>query len=318
MIRLVTLSGEIHSVHELMERRTGLAVNAASGDAEHTSQTINVGPLKRIGARPSMGDYIGSLWQRRYFIREESKAKAFGSIKDTALGRIWLVLEPFLNAAIYFLIFSVLLQFDRGMENFVAYLVIGVTFFGFLNKQLGGAANIISSGKNLIRAFSFPRASLVFSFTLRTIIDFLPTALATIIFIVLMPPHALPTWTWLLFPVAFVIVIPFGAGLSLMTATLTTIFSDLRFIWPLLTRFWFYGSGIFWSVDMFDHMPLAQQIMQLNPGWVFLELCRETLIYGNVPPLSLWLYFVLWSIGIFTIGFILFWSQEERFGQDVD
>ena len=289
-----------------------------SRDDDSAGLVVSVDSLKRIGARPSIGEYISRIWQRRYFIREESKAKAFGSTKDTALGRIWLVLEPFLNAGVYFLIFSVLLQFDRGMENFVAYLVIGVTFFGFLNKQLGGAANLISSGKNLIRAFSFPRAALVFSFTRRTIIDFLPTACATLLFIMIVPPHALPSWTWFLFPVAFLIAVPFGMGLSFITATLTTIFSDLRFIWPLITRFWFYGSGIFWSVDMFDHLPVAQQLMQLNPGWVFLELCRESLIYGNVPSLGLWLYFAAWSAGIFIAGFLLFWSQEERFGQDVD
>lgn len=295
-----------------------MADSAASKDSNSQTHVVSIGSLMRIGARPRLGEYIKALWQRRFFTREESKAKAFGSIKDTALGRVWLVLEPFLNAGVYFFIFSVLLQFDRGMENFVAYLVIGVSFFGYLNKQLGGAANIISSGRNLIRAFAFPRAALVFSFTRRTVIDFIPTAIATLIFIIIIPPHALPTWTWLLFPLAFLLAIPFGAGLSFITSTLTTIYSDLRFIWPLITRFWFYGSGIFWSIDMFDHMPIAQQIMQLNPGWVFLELCRETLIYGHIPSLELWIYFACWSVGLFAVGFLLFWSQEERFGQDVD
>lgn len=275
---------------------------------------IDVARLNQIGAKPGLLDYIKALWNRRHFIREESQAKAFGSIKNTKLGKIWLILEPFLNAAVYYLIFSVLLNFSRGMDNFVAYLVIGVTFFQFLSKQLSGAAGIMSSGKTLIKAFSFPRASLVFSFTLRSIIDFIPTMVATLIFIAVMPPHAFPTWTWLLFPIAFLLAIPFGAGISLITATLTTLFTDLKFIWPLFTRFWFYGSGIFWSVDMFADKPLAQDIMMANPGWVFLELCRETLAYGVVPPLGMWLYFAAWAFGTFFFGFLLFWSQEERFG----
>lgn len=276
---------------------------------------VSTKDLDVIGTRPPLGTYIKSLWNRRHFIRAESQAKAFGSVKDTALGKVWLILEPFLNAGIYYLIFAVLLKFDRGVDNFVAYLVIGVTFFSYLQKHLGGAVNIIPSGKNLIRAFAFPRASLVFSFVRRSLIDFIPTAVATVIFIVVIPPHVVPTWTWLLTPVAIGIAMVFGTGLALISATLTTLISDLKFVWPLLTRFWFYGSGVFWSVDMFSEGSIAQTVMQANPGWVFLHLSRETLAYGNVPPLSMWLYFAAWAVVTFIIGFLLFWSQEERFGQ---
>lgn len=279
-------------------------------------KTVSTRDFRKIGARPPLGEYIKQLWGRRHFIREESSAKAFGTIKNTLLGRAWLVLEPFLSAGIYYLIFSVLLKFDRGVENFVAYLVIGVTFFGYLNKHLGGGASVIQSGRSLIRAFSFPRASLVFSYNLRQTIDFLPSVVAVVIFIVVVPPHALPTWTWLLTPLALLLAVPFALGLTFITATLTTMFADLKFIWPLLTRFWFYASGIFWHVNMFAENSIGQTVMKANPGWVFLELCRETLAYGRIPPLSMWLYFAAWAFGTFIVGFLLFWSQEERFGQD--
>lgn len=287
-----------------------------AGEAGETEINVSVpnADLIYVGARPPLGSYIRGLYQRRYFIVAESRAKAHGSIKGTALGKLWLILEPFLNAGIYYLIFAVLLQFDRGMDNFVAYLVIGVSFFGFLSRHVGSAANIIPSGKNLIRAFTFPRASLVFSFTLRQILDFLPTMFATILFIVVIPPHVMPSWTWLLFPLVFLLAIPFAMGIAFISATLTTLVKDLKFIWPLVTRFWFYGSGVFWSVTMFDN-PVYQDIMMANPGWVFLELSRQTLAWGEVPPLGLWLYFGAWSIGMFAVGFLVFWSQEEKFGE---
>lgn len=270
--------------------------------------------MQVIGARPPLSQYIKGIYNRRHFIKAESKAKAHGSIKGTALGKIWLILEPFLNASVYYIIFAVLLRFDRGMDNFVAYLVIGVSFFGYLSRNLGGAANIIPSGRNLIKAFSFPKASLVFSFALRNILDFLPTMFATILFIVIIPPHVIPSWTWLLFPIVFFTAIPFAIGLAFISATLTTLVKDLKFIWPLITRFWFYGSGVFWTIDMFDN-PAYKTIMSSNPGWVFLELSRETLAWGNVPDIKMYLYFLAWSVSTFVIGFLIFWSQEERFGE---
>lgn len=133
-----------------------------------------------------------------------------------------------------------------------------------------------------------------------------------------MPPHALPALAWLLFPLVFAIAVPFGMGLAFIAATLTTLVSDLKFIWPLITRFWFYGSGVFWSVDMFAAGSTAQTVMMINPGWIFLELCRETLVYAQVPELTLWLQFAAWSAVIFLIGFAMFWLNEDKFGERND
>ncbi|MGV9182610.1 ABC transporter permease [Arcanobacterium canis] len=274
---------------------------------------VDLGQYKPIGARPPMLEYIKGLWARRYFIQRESKAKAYGSIKDTALGTAWLILSPFLNAAVYYVIFGVLLGFSRSRAGFVGYLVVGVTFFQFLTNQFGGATNIITNGRNLIRAFSFPRASLVFSFTLRNLYDFLPTLYATILFIVIVPPHSLPYWTWLLFPLAFAIAIVFGLGLAFFTSTMTTLMPDLKFIWPVFTKFWFYGSGVIWTIEQFKGHHKVAEIMQINPGWQFLELCRELLVYNRLPHAWLWYSFTAWSLVTFIVGFILFWYNEEKF-----
>lgn len=274
--------------------------------------------LQVVGRRLPFFDYLRALWNRRYFIYAESRAKAFGTIKGTILGKLWLVIEPFLNAGIYYLIFAVVLKFDRNIDNFVGYLVVGVTLFGFLQKQLSGAANIIPSGKNLIRAFYFPRASLVASFTLRNVIDFLPTIAATCLFIAVMPPHSLPYWTWLLFPFVFLLAIIFGLGISLVASALTALLSDLKFIWPLVARFWFYGSGVFWSIDRFADDSLIAKVMTANPGWVFLDMSRDLLVYHDFPSTGSWLYFSAWALVTLIAGIVLFWVCEDRIGKNDD
>lgn len=275
--------------------------------------TLTTAGMTRVGARPPLGEYIRSLWDRRHFIVSESRGKAYGTVRDTFLGKVWLILEPFLNSAVYYVIFGLVLNMSRGVPNFLGYLVVGVTFFGILSKHLGGAANIISSGKPLIKAFAFPRAALVLSFSLRQYIDFLPSIIAAIIFILVIPPHVAPTWTWLLMPLALLLGIPFCLGMAFITATFTTLIPDMKFIWPLITRFWFYASGVFWSVDRFAADSTIALVMHVNPGWVYLEIMRESLVYGRVPGAELWLYFGIWSVAVFVIGFLLFWSQEEKF-----
>ncbi|MDD7384626.1 MAG: ABC transporter permease [Actinomycetaceae bacterium] len=274
--------------------------------------------LKPVGSAMDFRHYIGNLWQRRHFIVKESQARAFGSIKDTRLGRIWLILRPFLDSAIYYVIFALLLSFSRGMDNFVGYLVIGTIAFQLLTTHLNAATSVIGSGNVLVNAFHFPRMALVFSFSLRTLIDFLPTYIAMLLFVVIVPPHAFPGLSWAALPAAIALALPFCLGLAMISATLTTINPDLKFIWPLVQRFWFYGSGIFWTIDMFASRPAVQDLMELNPGWVFLDLQRQIILNQTIPALGEWLYFLSWSTATFVIGFLLLWKSEAKMGEALE
>lgn len=276
--------------------------------------------MTKVGARPPMHRYIAQLWERRHFIWFDSRMRAFGSIKDTVLGKIWLVLQPFLDAGIYFLIFGFLLGTSRGIESFLGYLVIGVTMFSLSTKAMNSGATIIPMGKNLMSAFSFPRASLVFSFGIRNLIDAIPTLLTTLVFILVMPTaggHL--TLLWLLFPLVILLQFVFNLGLAFVTAAVTSLLPDFKFIWPLISRFWFYASGVFFSLDRFAGKEIAgidiEAVMRLNPGWGFLDVSRDILLYNTVPDMGTVLYLVAVSFILVLFGFWFFWIFEERYGQ---
>ncbi|MDY5588837.1 MAG: ABC transporter permease [Arcanobacterium sp.] len=265
-----------------------------------------------MGTRVSLRRYLAQAWQRRYFTIMESRARAFGSIKDTFLGKIWLVLNPFLDSVVYYVIFSVLLNFGRGMQNFVGYLVIGVISFGLLTRSLGAYSAIEGNGKRLVQTFAFPKISMILSFTLRNFIDFVPTYLAMLVFIAITPPHAYPTLTWLITPVIYLAIVPFCIGLSAIVATVVVIMPDIRFIINLFSRFWFYGSGVFWSIDMMRNKPLLQDMMRLNPGWATLNLLRNALLANTLPTWDEWAYLLAWSFGLGIIGILVMWANDQK------
>lgn len=256
-----------------------------------------------------------AMWHHRHFTVMESRARAFGTSKDAFLGQIWLIVEPFLNAGVFYLIFAVVLEFDRGMENFVGYLVIGVMSFTLMTRSLSANTAIEGNGQRLAQLFSFPKASLILSYTLRSFIDFIPSFMAMLVFLVVMPPHAYPSPQWLLAPLIYALVFPMCMGIGMVAATAVVIVPDLRFLIGLLSRFWFYGSGIFWTVDMLESKPLLQGIMMLNPGWVFLETLRDVLLRGAIPAPNLIVYLGAWSFGLFALGLIVMWSAEGKMGK---
>ncbi len=279
---------------------------------------IRMDGLDEVSKRPGLTEYIRRLWNRRHFALEDAKAHAYQRSRGTALGIAWLVVNPFLNAVIYFLVFGLLLQTSRGIENFPAYLVVGLNFFRIMRTALNTGSGVMQgrNAQNLMSSFAFPRAVIVVSWTIKQFREFLPVLLATLIFIVAVPPHAMPNWRWIIVIPVLLIGFVFVFGLTLLTSVITTAFPDMKFIWPLLGRFWFYVSGVFFSLNMFESMPLVTTVMQINPGYVFLSMNRDLLVYQTVPSIGTWVYMIGWSVLLTLIGFLLFWSREETFGRE--
>lgn len=272
--------------------------------------------LTPVSQKPSIGRYIQELWERRSFIWEDARAKAYQSTRGTVLGKIWLVLSPFANSMIFYLVFGILLQISRGIPNFLGYLVIGFNFFGLLRGALTGGGKILPNSRRLLRAYVFPKASVVISATIRQFLDFIPVLIATLLFIIFIPPHVKPTYLWLFIIPVVLCAFVFVLGLNLFTAAWTSVLPDMKFIWPLVGRLWFYTSGIFFGMNRFDSLPKIKAVMEANPGYVFLTMSRDLLIYQTMPTAQTWAYFAAWSLLLMCIGFLCFWLFEENHGND--
>jgi len=279
-------------------------------------ERVDISRLAPVGRRPPLGSYLRQLWGRRYFIWADSRARAFAGNKDTLLGRFWLVGRPVLDGLTYFLIFGVLLQASRGIDNYIGFLVIGVFMFSFTSRALTGGAGVMASGKNIIRAFSFPRAAIPLALVLRDAISMFPVILTMFVMILVIPPHATLSLYWLLFPVVFLLQALFNLGITLYAARLTSAIPDLRLVLGFFSRFWMYGSGVMYSIERFIDHPTLLAIMQLNPAYAVLEISRDLLLYARMPDLTLWLTLGAWALITPMLGFLYFWQGEEAYGRE--
>jgi len=99
--------------------------------------------LSRSGARVGPIAYLRETWTRRHFILAYARAKTDADNASTSLGWVWEVLTPILNAAVYYLIFGVLLGRGGGKMTegeYIGFLVIGVFLFGYTNRALTAGA----------------------------------------------------------------------------------------------------------------------------------------------------------------------------------
>ncbi|MFX0594723.1 ABC transporter permease [Melissospora conviva] len=274
--------------------------------------------LGAAGARPSLATYTRTLWSYRHFILAYSTARVTSSFSKTQLGQLWQVLTPLSNAAVYYLIFGLILQQTRGVENFIPYLCTGLFLFSFTSGSALAGTTSITSNLGLIRAMHFPRACLPLAHTFTQLQNAL-TAMVVLGAIVLISGEPL-TLKWLLIVPILALLAVFNAGLTMLLARLGARSTDLKQVMPFVMRAWMYASGVLYSVDLFRaHLPgWAAQILEFNPLLVYIELGRYSLM-ESAPlassPVELWLLGVGWALVMGIGGFIFFWRGEKEYGR---
>ncbi len=273
--------------------------------------------LRVAGERPSLVEYSRRLWAYRHFIAAYANAKLVASYSNAKLGQVWQVLTPLTNAAVYYLIFGLVLEQNRT-PNFIAYLTTGLFIFNFTQSAILAGTQSISGNLGLIRALHFPRASLPLAATL-TQFQQLLASMIVLIGIVLVTGEPL-TLKWLMLPPVLVLQAIFNAGMVLLVARLGAKASDLKQVMPFIMRTWMYGSGVLYSTKLFNRLPeTAAAVIQYNPMLVYIELARYALL-RQAPMLNesltqLWLVAAGWAVVAGIGGFIYFWRGEQEYGR---
>lgn len=271
--------------------------------------------LAMSGARPGIAEYTRRLWSRRHFIVAFAQAKLSASYTTARLGQVWQLVTPLVNAGVYFLIFGVLLGTHHGVDNFIAYLCIGIFVFSFTQQAVQAGTRSIPDNLGLIRALHFPRASLPIAATLLQLQQLL-MSMVVLVAIVLLTGEPV-TMRWLLVVPSIALQTLFTAGLTMVVARLAARTTDLAQLMPFVLRTWMYGSGIFYSLDgVTAHAPSwVSALLQANPAAVYVNLMRSALIgYGPTSP-WLWPLAVGWAVTVGVGGYLFFWRAEEEYGR---
>ncbi|MFI5934961.1 ABC transporter permease [Actinoplanes sp. NPDC051494] len=274
------------------------------------------------GRLPTLPEYTRKLWSYRHFIAYYANAKVTSSLGKTRLGAIWQVLTPLINAAVYYVIFGKILDTQRGIENFVAYLCIGVFIFGFTQSTVQAGIQAISGNLGLIRALHFPRAALPLAITTVEIRNMM-VSMVVLMAIVLGFGEPI-TLQWLLVVPIFLLQSVFNAGLAMFVARLGSKVADFKQLIPFIMRFWMYGSAVLYPVTKFSEADFLQQnkwllnVVEANPLLVFIELMRHALleeVHLASAPWVLWVEAISWTLVAGIGGYIYFWRGEKGYGR---
>ncbi len=271
--------------------------------------------LTSSSKRQPIGSYLAELASRRDFIVAMGTGRKSAQYRDTSLGRLWQVIGPILNAIVYYFIFGVLLQTSKGVENFPAFLIIGVFTFTYTQRVVTGATKSIANNRAMIRAIHFPRAVMPLSVIVQEFQQQI-VSLGVLGVIVLLTGEPL-SWTWLGVLPILVLQSLFNTGLCLLVARWTAASRDVAQLVPFVMHTWRYLSGVMFSIPVFaaDLAPWVMDLLYLNPMTGYLELMRGCMLSDYPVPAWLWPLGAAWALLTLVVGFVVFWRAEESYSR---
>lgn len=272
--------------------------------------------LTKVGKRPGLRSYVSQLWERRDFIVTLARSGVSAGNSRDYLGRLWLVLTPLLQGAVYLVIFGILLGTREGVDQFVGYLVVGIFIFQYLARMVVEGSKAIQGNIRMVQALAFPRAALPLSVGIKQVLTFGPALAVMVVIVVLEPEFERLTWYVLLVVPALMLATLFGFGVAFLLARAVAQVRDFANLLPFSLRVWLYMSGVFYSFDRFSSNETVLAILQVNPMYIYLTLVRDALVYGQPSEPWLWWAGSAWAVATALLGFLLFWVAEESYTRD--
>jgi teichoic acid transport system permease protein len=271
---------------------------------------VNEG-LTPVLARPPIPQYLADVWARREFIVTVPVNQLRASNMDTLLGNFWFLVNPALQTLVYFLIFGVMLKIDRGIDNYLSFLVIGVLTFTFFTTAMTAAARCMQANLTLIRSMYFPRAAIPISSLLANLYTFLPSLLIMVV-LVLLTGGGL-TWRWAVLPPILALIFVMALGIVFIIARVGKAVPDLHALLPHVLRLLFYGSGVLFAPARFTSNEAVLWIFYANPLYEVLVLTRWSLLGRPMEWFIPWMA-VGWASAIVMFGAWFFWRGETSYG----
>lgn len=152
---------------------------------------------------PPLKKYTKQLFGRRAFIAEFAKSELRRQNFGSPLGQIWLVLNPLLLSAVYFLLIIIISGHTDSTRY--AHLTAGLFAFYMITNSITAGAKSITAGGRLILNSAFPRIMLPIAASVVALFKFIPTLIVLFAIHIILGLPITPALFWAI-PLIFIFI----------------------------------------------------------------------------------------------------------------
>ena len=269
-----------------------------------------VAPLLELPRRPSP---LVELWRFRQLVALLIVRELKVRYKRSLLGMLWTMLNPLLLMIVYTVVFTTILR--AALPNFSIFLLAGLLPWLYFSTALMQGLMSILVNQELVRKIRLPQAVFPLSVVGSNLVNF--TLSFVPLFLVMLAVGQPFTPALLFLPVAALILTLFCAGVTLLFATATVFFRDIRHLTEVALQMLLYLSPVLYDLQQLgEHhswwFSLFRLELKLNPLSYLVPLVRDPVYYGRLPSLGGVGVAVACAVAALLVGFAVFTRLQPR------
>jgi len=270
---------------------------------------LHPGASTTIRIEPPSGFFelrLGEVWAYRellyFFVWRDVKIR----YKQTAIGVLWVVLQPVLTMLVFTLFFGRLAKLpSQGLPYPVFYFAALVpwTYFSY---ALQMTTNIVVDSQAIITKVYFPRLILPISAALSGLVDF---AIGFVVLAIFTVAYGIrPTLAALWLPALLTLAFFTALGVGLWLSALNALYRDVRYVIPFLVQFWMFASPVAYPSTLVPEK--WRWLYGLNPLAGVIDGFRWAITGRGQAP-SLLLLASAFAVALVVLGGLFFFNRME-------
>lgn len=264
-----------------------------------------------------LGDDVRRFWSLTLTLAAtDFKLRFFGSV----LGYVWTLMRPLLLFGVIYVVFTQIVRFGEGVENYPVYLLASIVLFTFFSETTTRGVTALVERENLLRKMRFPRLVIPLAVALAALFNLAANLVAVMVFV--LASGIEPRLDWIQLPLLIAVLVVLGTGVTMLISALYVRYRDMEPIWEVTLQLLFYGSPVLYvataipeNVREFAAMnPIATVLTQMRHALIDPDAPTAVDVLGGWPRLAIPLAIV--AI-VFALGLWVFAREAPRIAENL-
>jgi lipopolysaccharide transport system permease protein len=252
---------------------------------------------------------LRDLWDYRellaIFVWRDLKVR----YRQTVIGILWAILQPFLTMVIFSIFFGGLVGIPSDEIPYPIFSYAALVPWTFFANSISQASISLVGSADMIKKIYFPRLTMPIASVLAGLVDFF---LASVILVGMMLYYGyVPTVNSLWLPALVILAMMTALGVSLWLSAMNVQFRDVRYMIPFIVQAWFFITPIVYPSSLLSEP--WRTLYGLNPMVGVVEGFRWALLGTDTPPGPMVLVSFFVALLILVSGAYYFRRMEKVF-----
>ena len=237
--------------------------------------------------------------------------------KQTVLGVLWVLLQPFIMMVIFTFIFNRVAGIESGDGTpYPIFLYVGLLLWQYFSWTVSNASNSLVANAGIVQKVYFPRLVLPSSAAITGLVDLMVASVVLVGMMIYYGYHPQLAGV-LIIPLLLLIAIFASMGLGLFFASLNLKYRDVRYVLPFIISVLMYLTPVIYPVTFLDGHPVLQSLVTwLNPMSGTITNARAGLL-GTAPVQWNVLGIAAGSAFVYLVFGLYYFRATERYFADV-